>query len=216
MSYDEQMGQSNPWVPDKPPPGNLPEDYLREEIKSAKNGLGGLLIGGFTAGRTIQVFSRVPGTSGGIVTMLWLIGFFLQSYYLFGHREKYGEVDAIPYELFLLTQGAWWCVHLLCGFFGPRRSDYELGRGILCRFLPMYSHEAGGVISDVFVGMGLIGVLHLLDCPTQASTYYMILGLTLFCHVCVAGQKKSYELRLNAARKRAKNWHKDVRGGGFR
>lgn len=216
MAYENEMDDGSPWVPDKPPPSNLSEDYLREEIKSAKNGIGGLLMIGFSVARTIQVFSRVPGTAGVTMLMIWMLGIGLQAAYLIGHEEKFGQVDATECVWLIVAQLGWWTLGAIRELFRTKRQTQiavnEPGRGVLCRLLPFVSHDMGGAISDVVIGALLVVGLHAVGSPIQAGTYQVILGLTVFCHLCVFGQRLSYRLRVNAARKRARNWKKDVRG----
>lgn len=216
MAYENEMDNSTPWVPNKPPPTGTPEDYHREEIKSAKTGVAILLIIGFGMARTIQVFSRWPGTSGVVMMLLWPAGLVVEGTYLLQHLEEYGRIDATDCRDLIAAQFAVYAVGLVVRLFrhrdAPTINQHDPGRGVLCWMLPFASHDVGGAISDLVVGATLIGIFHALGSPIQAGTYQVILGLTVFCHVCVLGQRLSHRLRADAARRRARNWRGDVKG----
>lgn len=212
-----ESNDSSIWVPDKAPPNKLSEDYLKEEAKSAKNGIGGLLMIGFSVARAIQVFSRVPGTAGVYHYATFFVGIGLQAVYLIGHQEKYGRVDATDFRWLIFAQLACWFVAILCELVrtvrrSPRIQPTYSGRGILCQYLPSLTTDVGGIISDVAVAAGLIALLHAIGSSVQANTYKVILGLTMFCHACVHGQRFSYRQRVRYARRRARHWPNDVRG----
>lgn len=204
------------WVPEKAPPSRLTEEYVKEEINSAKNGIGGLLIIGFSVARTIQIFSRVPGTAGVTHLATFFLGSGLQAFYLVGHQQQYGRVDATDFQWLLVAQFACWFVGfaalMVRGRKSPRIRPNEAGRGLLSRYLPFLSHDVAGVVSDTLVGAALIGILYAIGSPIQANTYIVILGLTLFCHACVLGQRFSYRQRVRYAQRRAAKWPERVSG----
>ena len=203
-------------VHDKQPPQKESEEYLEEEIKSARNGFGGLLIAGFALARTLQVFSRTPGSCGVLLLAAWLAAVAVQAVYFQGHIEKHGVIDATPYHWMLVAQSLPWSVGCLMTVFRSRRRrpipDRELGRGILSSHLPKLSITAAGVVSDIAIGCVLIVALHLLGSPVQAGWYQVITGWAVFCHSCVFLRGWSYRQRVRAAAKRSKSWRNDVRG----
>lgn len=207
---------SSPWVPDKPPPNKLAEDFLKEEIKSARNGLGGFLIAGFAVSRNIQIFSRQPGTAGLHLILAWPVGAGLCGFYLYGHAEKFGEIDSLHPAWLLALQGIVWAAGVLItiwnSFFGRRISVQELGEGFLFRTSHRLSRRATGIGSDLVVGTALVAVLFALDSPVQARCYLVILGCLSMCHACVLVRDLLYRLRIRDAKRRAGRWHEDVRG----
>ncbi|MEM8669445.1 MAG: hypothetical protein AAGG48_18110 [Planctomycetota bacterium] len=207
---------SSPWVPDKPPPNELSEEYLQEEIKSARNGLGAFLIAGFAVGRNIQVFSRQPGTAGLYLLVAWPLGAALCGFYLFGHAEKYGEIDKIHPAWLLALQGGLWALGALMtgwnAIFGKRIPDQELGKGFLFRHSSRLTKRAAGAASDLIIGLCLLGVLYALNSPVQARCYAAILGWLQLCHLCVFLRDWLFRIRLRETKQRARRWHKDVRG----
>lgn len=207
---------SSPWVPDKPPPNKLSEEYLKEEVKSARNGIGGFLMLGFALGRTLQVFSRRPGSSGLWLLLAWLLGVSLQGFYLIGHAEKFGRVDATPFEWLLAAQALAWlfCFAIACAQAIGRRLPpmNEVGAGILEKYLPKTMRRHAGIISDALIGGVLIVGLRQLGSPVQAGTYQVIVGWVMACHAGVFYRNWVFQQRIRSAKYRALHWHKDVRG----
>ncbi|MCA9178415.1 MAG: hypothetical protein KDB14_28335 [Planctomycetales bacterium] len=202
---------------DLPPPDKQAQDFLKDEIKSARNGIGAFMILGFSLARSIQVFSRVPGSSGLYFQLAWTIGVALQGFYLAGHVEIHGRVDAVPFEYLLILQGACWlvsffilAVHWTLSTRPPH--DKAMGRGLLTRHLPGLSEQKGGIVSDVAVGGLLIVLLLALRCPVQAACYRFMLGWTLCCHLAIYLRDAQYRWRIRTAHRRAARWRDDVRG----
>lgn len=195
----------------KPPPDNKPEDYIKEEIKSARNGLGLVLILGFSLGRTSQIFSRKPGTSGVIFQFAWVFGAAVQAAWFFSVTDQYGQTDAIPYGWILGIQGFFW-LRDICKK-QPRRIGFKhLGTGVFEEKLTRLSPAAAGVVSDILVSLFIAMIFHLLQCPMQSGWYLTITAWISFCHACVVLQGWIYRIRLGDARRRAKHWQNDVKG----
>ena len=195
------------------PPVKSDKEYLKEEIKSVRNGLGGFLIAGFALGRTSQIFSRVPGSSGALLMIGWLAGVFIQGFYFYGYTENYGWTDATPFEALIAVQAVVWiagCVLLLLRKRPTRGSD--LGIGMLVRFCPTLGKQNCGVLSDLCVGLLLAGILFAINSPVQAQWYLVITAWISFCHLCAFLRQWSYQLGMRAAARRARSWQKDVRG----
>ncbi|MCD0458130.1 hypothetical protein [Roseiconus lacunae] len=207
---------SSPWVPDKPPPNKLSEDYLKEEIKSARNGISGFLMLGFAVGRTVQIFSRRPGTSGLWMLVAWLPGVGLQGFYLAGHAQKYGRTDATPFEWLIAFQALIWMyclvVAVLQATFRTSPPMKDIGTGVLGRYLPISLQNQSDPLSDAVVGIVLIMGLHLIGSPVQAGTYQVIVGWIMICHCCVFYRDWSFRQRMRQTKARAGRWHEDVRG----
>lgn len=199
---------------DRRPPNKESEEFVKEEIKSARNGIGGFLIAGLTVCRTLQVLSRVPGSSGLYLNLAWVAGATIQGFYLYGHVQKYGRLDAISFEAFLILQYFWWLadVAVRVWFSRKRAASGRLyqGRGVF--FGHWMRDDVAGLASDLVVGLGLILFFRLFACPTLANWYSVILGWTVFCQGFMFARELWIRLRIRAARRRAAYWQKDVRG----
>jgi len=196
---------------DRRPPTKEAEEYIQEEIKSIRNGVGGLLIAGFALGRTCQIFSRSPGSCGVILQFAWIAAVAVQGFYFYGHAEKYGPIDAVPYGWLLAVQGFLWII----GVFKTRprcAGIKDLGRGILAKYLPKLKPTICGILSDLIVCGLLIALFLLMNCPVQANWYKVMAGWILLCHASSALLVWNYRLRLKEARSRAKSWRKDIKG----
>lgn len=207
---------SSPWVPDKPPPNKLSDEYLQEEIKSARNGIGGFLIVGFMLGRNIQVFSRLPGTSGLYLVLAWPLAAGLCGFYLHGHAEQFGATDAIPFQWVIVIQSLIWALGLPVTLWrctiGKRINEQEIGEGFLFRRSQRLTRWTAGVWSDIVAGAVLVGLLFAFDSPVQAKFYLVVLGWLACCHGCVLFRDLLWKARIRAAKRRANAWHEDVRG----
>jgi len=199
--------------PDKAPPAKHAEEYLKDEVKSARNGIGGLLLIGHTLCRTVQVFSRVPGSCGGLMLFAWIPAVGAQAYYFQGNLELHGRQDAIDFEWLILAQTVWWSTGLLMTMVGRHRvAESNRGRGVLGSFLPGWSPAAVGMISDAVVGGALTALLFGFDSPAAAGWYQMMLALLLFCHSFEYACRWLIQQRIRAAQRRAQSWRKNVRG----
>ena len=209
MSYTDYPSHADK----APPPTKEAEEYLRDEIKSVRNGIGGFLIAGFTVSRTLQIFSRKPGSSGIMLLLAWIPAAFIQHFYFLGCVENYGRTDATPYELLILVQLAmWFCGVLIFLSRNKAPKHRSLGNGLLGKLFPHTAPNKVGIISDAAIGLLLIVLLHALQSPTQAGWYQAITCWTLFCHGCIYLHGWSLRQRVKAAKRRAKHWRKDVRG----
>lgn len=199
---------------DRQPPDKKAEQFLKEEVKSARNGVGGFLIAGLAVCRTLQVFSRVPGTTGLYSQLAWLAGATIQGFYLFGHTEKYGRIDRISFESILTLQYLWWLVGVGIAVWSSRRRTANArlypGRGIF--FAHWMRDDFAGLGSDAVIGIGLIVLFRVFGCPTLANWYSVILGWTVLCHALLFGHELWIRLRIRAAKRRSAYWNKQVRG----
>ncbi|APZ93411.1 hypothetical protein [Fuerstiella marisgermanici] len=199
---------------DRQPPNKQSEEFVKEEIKSFRNGIGGFLIAGLTVCRTLQVFSRIPGSSGLWLNLAWIAGAAIQGFYLSGHVQKYGRVDVISFEAFLTFQYLWWLVDVAIRiWFSRKRSrPARLYQGRAIFFRHWMRDDIAGVASDVVVGVGMITFFRVLACSTLANWYSVILGWTVFCQGFLLARELWIRLRIRATRRRAAYWQKDVRG----
>ena len=207
--------EKEPGHTDRPPPDKQEQEYRAEERKSLRNGIGGFLMAGFAMGRTLQIFSRTPGSVGAILVVAWAGAAFMQGYYLHGHVQTYGRIDAIPFELLIAVQVVWWLVGLVLTFghvlYRTQPRDSDLGRGILSFYLPQLSPADVGIVSDVAVGLSLAGVLRLCASPIQSNWYLAMVAWILICHVALFLHQWNLRRRIREAKQRAVGWRAEVR-----
>lgn len=211
IDYEDQ-----PVRPDRPPPTKQPEEYHEEEMRSLRNGIGGFLIAGITVCRTVQVFSRTPGSAGSILVAAWAAGVLVQGFYFHGHMQLHGRVDLIPFELLIAIQAAWWLLGLVVTFArlyqGSQASDSDLGRGVLTPYFPQLSSNAVGIVSDVSIGLLLAAAFRLFASPVQSNWYLVMVGWLLICHFALFLHRWYLGRRILAAKNRAVGWRDEVRG----
>jgi hypothetical protein len=197
-----------------PPTERMPdikrsEEFYKEERWSARNGVGGFLMLGYALSRTLQVFSRWPGTESPFICALWAIGAMIQGGYLWAHREAYGQLDIVPFEFFLAVQFVAWILSVGRIFITPRdqlrnRSIWELGQAK--GFKRVADPEVAGVYSDCAIGGVFIAMFYLLGSPTLAGWYQVILGWSVVCYLFMEGHKHHTRYRIQHAYRRANSF----------
>lgn len=187
-----------------------------EAIQSIRNGIGGFLIAGLAIGRTLQVFSRVPGSVGRNLVLAWIVAAFVQGYYMYGHLQLHGRIDALPFELLIAVQTGWWFVGLVLTaghrFHQTQPHNSDLGCGVLSLYFPQLSPITAGIVSDVAVGLALAGLLRLCASPILSNWYLVMVGWILICHFALILYQWYLGKRVQHAKRRSDGWRTEVRG----
>ena len=184
-------------------------DFGKDEARSARAGFAILLTGLLTIGQSVQVFSRIPGTSGPLFILAHLFGMLAQVAFYEVCVEANGR-DLIGIAVPIGLQIVW----LICGIvsaFRLRQRGFEtelnqLGVGILYRQMANQSAAAIGFTSDMLVSVGFTTICFLCQSPILARWYLVVtLGL-LFTHLWMDWRQRTEMNRLNNARSRARHW----------
>lgn len=192
-----------------PPQQPNPDEELRGGVALAI-----FLI--FSVTRSVQLFSRVPGTTGPwFFGITFWIGLAIQLYYYQANVEASGRFDAIPEQLLIATQFGWLVVHWMVRaknrFQGVRLHSYEPGLGVMNRLLPNWHLDWMGVTSDIAVAAVLGGTCMLLDCPILGSWYFAMIPWLLIGQAFIYGRDSLRVQRMEDAQIEADVWSQRFR-----
>lgn len=207
------MEDYNPFE-NKPPAIKDPKEFFQEEVKSARNGLAVLLLLSLIGGRIIQGMSRLPGTSGPVMTIFTMLSYLPFMIY---YDERAAELDEDPINSagFAIVFGVLFLLHAMAttvqSFRGPRVGPYEMGQGFLGRLFPRMNPYLAGLFSDALVGLGLFVLFREMDCPIQAEYFLLITFWCLFTQTAWILRQFYYECRIREARKRAVQYSMSMR-----
>ena len=193
---------------DRPPPPKSAEEYLKEEFKSARTGVAVLLVVSYTLGRSVQLFSRKPGTSGGVPIVGSMIAIVAFSCYYVVTVQELGREDAIGLEYLILASLIWLVIDFAKATFRRRSAvgDYCLGRGILWRWLPNMSFRSVGFSSDLVVASTAGLFFHWMDSPIQANWFAAMIAWLSITHAWYLIRVISIRQRMKRAIARSSFW----------
>ena len=185
-------------------------DLAKDEARSARTGLGLLLIAVFTIGQSIQVFSRVPGTSGPIFILAHLISVLLQVVYYTANVDAIGQSDSIGIVIPIAAQTIWLVYNIIAliqwRLRGIEAEINQLGVGTLYRWMNGRSAAEVGFASDMFFGTAITACCFLLSSPILGNWYLVAtLGL-LFAHLWMDFRQRREMQRFKNAKSRAEEW----------
>ncbi|MCA9194634.1 MAG: hypothetical protein KDB03_22840 [Planctomycetales bacterium] len=165
----------------------------------------------FSVNRSVQVFSRIPGTTG-----LWFFAFFfwfglgIQAYYYYANVQALARLDAIPEMWFVYTQIAWLQVHTLMRFVtwlrGYRLHSYEPGLGLLHRVLKRWDADWMGLASDVLVAGALGVACHAMDCPIHSGWYFAMIPWLIIGKIVISARDQLRLQRMQDTQIEASVW----------
>ena len=161
--------------------------YAKVQAESYQMGFAALKTLLLSICRTVQVFSRQPGTCGPLAYLVWPVGVFFQICYYTANVDATGSVDWFGLELLLGIQLFW----LLCGvpfaiyyrfFRNAEFSFYDSGFGILQ--LPFQKKDLASInfMSDFAVAGLLSTFFYLVDSPIIGSWYRAMILWVIFAH----------------------------------
>ncbi len=186
------------------------QDHIKQEMESYRFGLGAVLIFVFTIGRSVQIFSRIPGTSGAIFVLAWLGSFIAQAWYYQVNVDASGTPDLIAIEWMLLIQAVFFLVGLVILICRQVRGEevdpFVIGTSIFSRLLPNIKPANQDAASDMIVAAGLSLFFFALDSPIQGGWYRAMLFWMLIGHLWLAACERIQSRRLRNAQRRAAYW----------
>ncbi len=185
-------------------------DYFKDEMKSARTGLGLLLLTIFTLGRSVQVFSRIPGTVGPAFLLAHLVSMFVQYWFYVGTVEHSGETDMIGIGWIIGAQFVWFA-YGVCQTFRFRRLGIDvefkdLGIGILQTRYPQMTMAQSGVLSDLSIAGAIMLVLFAFGSPISGVWYLVMIFALLFAHAWMEFRHRDGMQRMKDAKTRAQEW----------
>ena len=166
----------------------------------------------FAVIRTVQIFSRIPGTTGGAFFGIYLvIGWVIQLFYVQMNIEASGRMDAMPELLWFWGPFAWLVVHRCCYFRNRFRGrvvhSASEGIGILYRWLPAWSVGSVGLASDILVALVMGLIFHLTDNPILGSWYIAMIVWLIVAHAITLGWMHMQMERFDDAQIESEAWN---------
>lgn len=185
-------------------------DFAKDEVNSARTGLGIVLLGCFTFGQSIAAFSRIPGSAGGFFVMAQLLCIIAQAFCYEAFAESSGEPDALGIALPLFIQLVWFVV-VIVATIRWRSKGFEAvtsqpGVGILHKWMPGQSLIKINLASDLVVAIPLIAVCFVSQSPILGRWYLAAIAALVFTHLWMDWQQRSEMNRMKYARRRAEQW----------
>ncbi len=131
----------------------------------------------FSVCRTVQIWSRVPGTTGNwFYGWMFAAGLALSAWYYEVNVEASQAMDFIAWKSMAVASVVWFGIHgvarALHQMRGLQFHSYEPGVGILARWISRLTPNHAGLISDLLVAVVLGISFKLLGSPIQSGWYF--------------------------------------------
>jgi hypothetical protein len=185
-------------------------DFAKDEVNSARTGLGIVLLACFTFGQSIAAFSRIPGSAGGFFAMAQLLCIVAQAFCYEAFAESSGEPDAIGITLPLLLQFVWFVVVVMATIRWRSRGfeavTSQPGVGILHKWMAGHDLVRINLASDLVVGVPLVIVCFLAQSPILGRWYLAAVFALVFTHLWMDWMQRSELQRMKYAKRRAEQW----------
>lgn len=200
---------------DKAPPMKEPEEFLKEEVKSARNGIAVFLIIAFAFCRILQVFSRRPGTSGGLIILA--SAFSLVPFFIFYEQrvKETGQPDGIGPGAFGCAFVIVFAVDVFYALLRVRRKQHTPTRALGCGKLdwafPYLPPALVGLISDITLCASMLWLCNLFRMPIHVEYFSIITAWIVITHAVMGIQYWWFAGRIRQTRKRATYYHKQVK-----
>jgi len=158
----------------------------------------------FSVNRTVQIWSRVPGTTGTwFLGLYFFFGGMLQTWYCGVNEQASMRTDSIPPCFVLGLSIIWFAVHgIVRGYQflqGTRFHSYEPGQGVLAPFLPSWQSDSVGFASDAVTAVGLSLAFALFASPGLSGWYasmcFWLIVAQLWSH---ARDRRMQQARIDA------------------
>ncbi len=149
----------------------------QESLVSLKDGMIVGLTIIFSLSRTVQIWSRLPGTTGDwFYGWMFAVGIAISAWYYELNVQASQAIDFIEWRAMAILSGMWFGVHgvvrAIRQLQGVRFHSYEPGVGVLDRFLSRIAPQYAGVISDIATAFALGVVFRCMGCPIQSGWYF--------------------------------------------
>lgn len=151
----------------------------RQALRDSQVGFYLIYITLTAVGRSVQLWSRIPGTCGrSTLGFSFLASQALLLLFIEVHVSSLRTLDAVPVTTLIGVNLLWWALHNVLRLRGGIRHSYDPGQGFLtagvARVLPANCHHfTVGAISDQVTAVGLAYALHLMNCPHLSRWYWL-------------------------------------------
>ena len=190
-------------------------DHAKQEIQSVRDGLGMFLIATHTLAQSVQLFSRVPGTSGPLFVVAQLFCIVGQFLFYEARVDAGGQADVIGIGIWFYIQLIWFVYGFIATFIWRARGlevdIIELGIPVLCRRFPKANYATVAFCSDMLVAGLLTAVFYLTGSPILGDWYCVTAFVLLINHKWMYWREQTEKRRFMDAQKRARQWSRRLK-----
>lgn len=170
----------------------------------------------FAVNRTVQIWSRTPGTTGTWFFAIYFVaGSIIQSWYCQVNEEAAAHRDLIPYVAIAGLSLFWFSVHGIIHAWlvlrGKRFHSFEPGVGILNSMFPNWSSASASLGSDLIVAMCISISLLLLQSPILSGWYAALCIWLLVSHYWLVARDARRQQTWVDSQFEAENWSEQIR-----
>ncbi len=188
----------------------------KQQLRDLSNGMALTISAIFAVNRTVQIWSRIPGTTGPwFFGWLLPIGMCIQGYYYQVNVSTTRE-DVMPFGFVVGLTLIWLCIHgvkhSLFRQHGLNFHSYEPGSGVLYGMAPRWSLSKFNLASDLFVAAGLSLCLHLLGCPILGQWYAFICVWLPLGQLWIHARDSHRRRKWMDAQIEAQDWSEQLKG----
>lgn len=191
----------------------------QEQQKSLRDiGTGLNLVLGtlFSISRTVQIWSRMPGTTG-----TWFFGFYyfvgslMQTWYCRVNEETLGRTDLVSQSSIMGLSLIWFSIHgvIRGGQFlrGTRFHSFDPGVGILSLLNPKWNANTVSLASDLLVATALSLFLWLLRSPILSGWYASLCVWLVLAHCWILARDTRRMQAWTNSEQEAAYWSEQLR-----
>lgn len=157
----------------------------QESLSNLSDGVSLGLTLVFSVNRTVQIWSRVLGSTGTwFYGWMIFVGLAIQAWYYQVNLESQQAADLVSWEAMAWLSVMWYSIHGVVRSIqmarGVRFHSYDPGVGILHRLMSGWSPSAIALTSDLAIAVSFSCGLWLLACPILSGWYAgMLLWLVI-------------------------------------
>lgn len=184
-------------------------------LKDYQAGMNLALILMFSINRSVQIWSRVPGSTGSwFYGWLYFVGLGLQAWYYEVNGQATGYYDAIGWLTFAWFSVMWFGIHGVVRSFhfarGLRFHSYEPGRGIFDWMFPNWKPGSASLASDLAVSMALSIVLAIVRSPILSGWYAAMCLWLILAQVWIKASHSRRHQEWIDAKSEAERWSDQI------
>ena len=188
----------------------------QQNLADFNQGVSLALIAIFSVNRSVQLWSRSLGSTGGwFFGWMYFVGLMLQAWYYQANSHFSGSEDFVTWEAFAAVNIIWFSIHgVVRAFHKTRRvpsHSYDPGVGILQSVFPSWSAGTVAVASDLTVAVFLSIVLRMIESPILSGWYAAMSFWLLVGHVWMRTSRAyRYQVYINT-KAEAEQWSNQIK-----
>ena len=188
----------------------------QQNLIDLSQGMSLALIGIFAVNRTVQVWSRYPGSTGSwFYGWVFFVGLLLQAWYCQINTNAVNRADFVSIEVIAFVSILWFAIHGVIRSFhllrGLRLHSYEPGQGVFHWMFPTWNSGFQALASDVITAVLLSIWLWLIGSPVLSSWYTFVCFWLLIGHCWgAASQARRRQIWIDS-QVESENWSHQIK-----